>query len=348
MIEAIRKAVTGASLTQEEARDAAEQIMRGEATDAQVAALLTALRMKGETVAEVVGFAQALRANVMPVAAKRAPLLDTCGTGGSAFRVFNVSTAAAFVAAAAGIAVAKHGNRSVSGVCGSADVLEALGVRIDRTPAQVADCIDAVGIGFLFAAKHHPAMKYAAAPRREIGVRTIFNLVGPLTNPAGASLQVMGVYESHLCELAAGALRELGSERAFVFHGEIGLDEIATIGPTRVCELRGGKITDFTLTRRDFGLPEAEPEAEDLAPAATPAENAALLLSVLDPNSANDRATRARREIVAVNAAAALVVSGQAGDWRDGMAQAATLLASGAALQKLDALIAFTAKTARE
>ena len=192
IIEAIRKVVTGESLTQDEARRVANGIMGGKATSAQIAALLVALRMKGETVAEVAGFAEAMRENVTPVAAKRTPLLDTCGTGGSAFRVFNVSTAAAFVAAAAGIAVAKHGNRSISGVCGSADVLEALGVRIDLTPAQVAACIDEIGIGFLFAAAHHPAMKQASGPRREIGVRSIFNLVGPLTNPAGATLADYG------------------------------------------------------------------------------------------------------------------------------------------------------------
>lgn len=333
----------GESLTRNEARNAANGIMRGEASPAQIAALLVGLRMKGETVAEVAGFAQAMRENVLPVAAKSAPLLDTCGTGGSAFRVFNVSTAAAFVASAAGVVVAKHGNRSVSGVCGSADVLEALGVRIDLTPAQVAGCIDEIGIGFLFAAAHHPAMKQASGPRREIGIRSIFNLVGPLTNPAGAIWQVMGVYDSHLCELAAGALRELGSERAFVFHGEIGLDEIATIGPTRVCELQNSKITEHTLTRRDFGLPDAEPDAADLAPGATPAENAALLRSVLDPNG-EGRAARAQRELVAVNASAALYVSGQAESWRHGMDRANEILASGAALQKLNALIEFTQK----
>ena len=341
MIEAIRKVVAGEALTRDEARDAANTIMRGEATDAQIAALLIGLRMKGETVAEVAGFAQAMRENVTPVRARRAPLLDTCGTGGGAFRVFNVSTAAAFVAAAAGIAVAKHGNRSVSGVCGSADVLEALNVRIDLAPAQVAACIDEISVGFLFAATHHPAMKRASGPRREIGIRSIFNLVGPLTNPAGASLQVMGVYDSHLCERAAGALRELGSERAFVFHGEIGLDEIATIGPTRVCELRDGKITEATLTRRDFGLNASEPDAADLAPGAAPADNAAILRSVLDPNIA-DRATRARRELVAVNASAALLVSGRADSWREGTERASALLASGDALRKLDALIEFT------
>ena len=341
MIEAIRKIVASKSLTQDEAKNSANAIMSGEATDAQIAALLVGLRMKGETVAEVAGFAQAMRERVTPVTAKRTPLLDTCGTGGSTFRVFNVSTAAAFIAAAAGIAVAKHGNRSISGVCGSADALEALGVRLEVSPAQVAACIDALGIGFLFAPAHHPAMKHAGGPRREIGVRSIFNLVGPLTNPAGASLQIMGVYDSHLCELAAGALRELGSERALVVHGEIGLDEIATIGPTRVCELRGGKIEDYTLTRRDFGLSAQEPDAADLAPGPDPAENAALLRDVLNPRK-DDRATRARRELAAVNASAALYVSGQAESWRDGREQAEALLASGAALQKLNALIEFT------
>ena len=341
IVAAIRKIAAGHALTREEARDAANAIMSGEATPAQIAALLVGLRMKGETVAEVAGFAQAMRERVTPVVSSRTPLLDTCGTGGGAFRVFNVSTAAAFVAAAAGIAVAKHGNRSISGVCGSADVLEALGVRIELSPAQIAVCLDRLGVGFLFAPAHHPAMKHASGPRREIGIRSVFNLVGPLVNPAGAALQLMGVYDSHLCELAAGALRELGSQRALVVHGEIGLDEIATIGPTRVCELRDGSIADYTLTRRDFGLSDAEPDAALLAPGATPEENAAFLRAVLDPKR-DDAATRAQRELVAVNASAALYVGGQAENWRNGMERVHALLASGAALQKLNALIEFT------
>ena len=204
--DALRKIVAGQSLTREEARQAIMSVMDGLATPAQIGALLVALRMKGETVEEVTGCVEAMKARVVPVRPTSAPLLDTCGTGGSAFRVFNVSTAAAFVASAAGAAVAKHGNRAMSGICGSADVLEALGVRVVLTPEQCAECIDAVGIGFLFAPHHHPAMKQVVGPRREIGVRSIFNLLGPLTNPAGAARQVMGVYEGRLTSLAAGAL----------------------------------------------------------------------------------------------------------------------------------------------
>lgn len=217
--EALNKLIERQHLTREEAHALLDAVMEGRATPAQIGALLVALRMKGETVEEVTGFALGMRARVVPVRAQRAPLLDTCGTGGSRFRVFNVSTCAAFVAAAAGIPVAKHGNRAMSGVCGSADVLEALGVKIHLTPEQCAACIDTVGIGFLFAQQHHPAMKQVSGPRREIGVRSIFNLLGPLTNPAGAARQVMGVYDAALCPLAAGALRALGSERALVLHG---------------------------------------------------------------------------------------------------------------------------------
>ena len=208
-------------------------------------------------------------------------MLDTCGTGGSTFRVFNVSTAAAFVAVAAGAVVAKHGNRAMTSICGSADVLEALGIRVVLTPEQCADCIDSVGIGFLFAPHHHPAMKQVSAPRREIGVRSVFNLLGPLTNPAGATRQVMGVYEARLTTLAAGALRELGSERALVLHAEIGLDEISTIGVTQISELRGGEVRDYVLTPRDLGLDSPEPDPEALAPGATPEENAVILREAL-------------------------------------------------------------------
>jgi anthranilate phosphoribosyltransferase len=342
--DALRKVVAGEHLTREEARAAVIAIMDGLATPAQIGALLVALRMKGETVEEVTGFATEMRARVVPVRPQRSPLIDTCGTGGSTFRVFNVSTAAAFVAGAAGLAIAKHGNRAMSGICGSADVLEALGVRVGLTPQQNAACIDAVGIGFLFAPHHHPAMKQVSAPRREIGVRTIFNLLGPLTNPAGATRQAMGVYHPALCPLAAGALRELGSERAIVMHGEIGLDEIATIGPTRISELRDGQVTDYTLMPRDLGLPGPEPCPEAIAPAATPEANAALIREVL-AGKADDAAAKARRDLVAVNAAAALRVGGLAESWPDSVQLAQSLLASGKALAVLDNLIAFTKTT---
>jgi anthranilate phosphoribosyltransferase len=339
--DAIRKLVDGYHLTREEAAAAVSAVMDGLATPAQIGALLIALRIRGETVDEVAGFAEGMRARVVPVRPRRAPLLDTCGTGGNTFRVFNVSTAAAFVAAAAGIPVAKHGNRAMSGVCGSADVLEALGVRVHLTPEQCAACIDEVGIGFLFAPNHHPAMKQVGGPRREIGVRTIFNLLGPLSNPAGATLQAMGVYDAALCPLAAGALRDLGSQRAIVLHGDIGICEIATIGTTQVSELRDGMVTNYTLTPRDLGLDGPEPRPEDLAAAPTPEENAQILREVLG-GAADAAPTVARRNLVAVNAAASLRVAGRAESWPEAVLQAQSLLASGKALTTLERLVAFT------
>ncbi|HLV78853.1 MAG TPA: anthranilate phosphoribosyltransferase [Chthonomonadaceae bacterium] len=343
--DALRKIVSGQHLTREEAEAAVLCMMEGQATAAQVGALLIALRMKGETVEEVAGFARGMRARVVAVPARRRPLLDTCGTGGSAFRTFNVSTAAAFVAAAAGAAVAKHGNRAISGVCGSADVLEALGVRVGLSPEACAACIDEVGVGFLFAPAHHPAMKQVSGPRRELGVRTVFNLLGPLTNPAGATHQVMGVYDADLLPLAAGALRELGSVGAIILHGQIGLDEMSTLGPTRVCELRDGLITETILTPRDLGLTGPEPCPEDLAPAPTPEENAALVREVL-AGQADDRPARARRDLVAVNAAAALRVCGLAESWPEAVRRAHQVIASGEPLALLDRLAAFTASLA--
>lgn len=339
---ALRKIVAGKHLTRQEAEEVVTLMMDGQTTQAQIGAILIALRMKGETVEEVAGFARGMRARVVSVPARRRPLLDTCGTGGSAFRTFNVSTAAAFVAAAAGVAVAKHGNRAITGVCGSADVLEALGVRVGLAPEACAACIDEVGVGFLFAPAHHPAMKQVNGPRREVGVRTIFNLLGPLTNPAGATHQVMGVYDPDLISLAAGALRDLGSHRAIVLHAQIGLDEISTIGPTRLCELRDGQITESILTPRDLGLEGPEPCPEDLAPAATPEENAALVRETL-AGQADSRPALARRDLVAVNAAAALRVCGLAESWPDAVRLARQMIASGEALALLDRLAAFTA-----
>ncbi len=339
--DALYKIVQGHSLSREEARQALTAVMDGQATPAQIGALLIGLRMKGETVEEVTGFVEAMRSRLVPVRPKAALLLDTCGTGGSSFRVFNVSTAASFVAAAAGISVAKHGNRAMTGVCGSADVLEALGVRVALTPEQCAECIDTTGIGFLFAPHHHPAMKQVSGPRREIGVRSIFNLLGPLTNPAGATRQVMGVYEASLTSLAAGALQALGSERALVVHAEIGLDEISTIGPTRVSELRDGEVRDYVLTPRDLGIEGVEPNPIYLAPASTAEENAAILLEVLSGRG-DDGPNAARRMLVAVNAAASLRVSGLAEAWPDAVRLAQSILASGAAMRKAEQLARFT------
>ena len=333
----MHKLIDRRDLTGDEAAQVMTLLMEGQATPAQVGALLLALRMKGETVEEVTAFARVMRAHVVPVVPHCAPLLDTCGTGGSRFRVFNVSTAAAFVLAASGAFVAKHGNRAMSGVCGSADVLEALGVRVNLSSEQNARCIDQVGIGFLFAPGHHPSMRHVGGARREIGVRSVFNLLGPLTNPAGATLQTLGVYDKRLCALAAGALRDLGSQRALVMHGDIGLDEISTIGITHVSELRDGEIEHYTLNPADLTLLNSEPCAADLAPRATPQENALLLRDALGGADSTD-AERARQDLVAVNAAASLRVCGLADAWPDAVTMARDILRSGAALTVLDNL----------
>jgi len=340
----LRHITNGRHLTADEASGTMRSLIDGLATPAQIGALLIALRMKGETVTEVASFAREMRLRLVPVTPKRRPLLDTCGTGGSACRVFNVSTAAAFIVAETGVGVAKHGNRAVSGVCGSADVLEALGVRIDLAPEHCANCIDVLGIGFLFAPAHHPALRYVSGPRRELGVRTVFNLLGPLSNPAGATLHVMGVYDGELCPLAAGALRELGSDRAVVVHGEIGMGEISTIGPTRISELRDRSISHYVLTPADLGLHGPEPALMDIAPAPTAAANADLLRNVLGGHDSDWRA-RSRRNLIAVNVAAALRVAGITEDWPAGVEHAQDLLSSGCGLQVLDRLAAFTQDT---
>jgi anthranilate phosphoribosyltransferase len=337
MQETIRRLVARQNLERTEAAELMCALMDGQASPAQVGGLLVALRMKGETLDEVTGFAQAMRSRLIAVTPKRRPLLDTCGTGGSATKVFNVSTAAAFVAASAGIAVAKHGNRAVSGVCGSADVLEALGIRIDLSPDQVAGCIDEVGLGFLFAPALHPALRHVGGPRRELGVRTLFNLLGPLANPARAQWQVMGVYDSSLCDLAARALRELGSDRAIVVHADIGMGEISTVGATHVCELREGEVRSYRLTRSDLGLSGHEPDPVDFAPASTPAVNAGLVIAALEPDP-RDAAVAARRELIAVNAGAAFRVAGMAGDWVEAVAMAQEQIASGAPLELIGRL----------
>lgn len=342
MVQQVIKLVSnGVNLTGEQAENAAIELMQGSASPAQIGALLIALKMKGETIEEVTGFARAMRSHVVPVHCERTNIIDTCGTGGSEFRVFNVSTGAAFVAAAAGITVAKHGNRAVTGICGSADVLEALGVSVDLTPEQSAECLHEIGMCFLFAQLHHPAMKNVNLPRREIGIRTLFNLLGPLTNPAGAKRQVMGVYAAALCPLAAGALRELGSERAIIVHGEIGLDEIATIGRTYVSELRDGEIFNYELTPHDLGLTDVEPDPIDLRPVATSAENAALLQEILT-GSAKSRAAISRRDLIAVNAAATLRISDQAESWPDAVDMAQGIIATGKPFKILEKLAAFT------
>ncbi|MGC8782294.1 MAG: anthranilate phosphoribosyltransferase [Anaerolineae bacterium] len=329
----IGKLLQGQHLSEHEAESAMEIIMTGNATPAQIGGYLVALRMKGETVEEITGSARAMRNQAMRVLLSAAgPVLDTAGTGGDGAHTFNVSTTAAFVIAGAGYKVAKHGNRAASSRCGSADVLAALGVNLDLTPEQVAACIQTVGIGFLFAPKFHPAMRYAIGPRRELGTRTVFNLLGPLTNPAGATHQLIGVYDPQLTTVMAEVLAALGGRAAFVVHGADGLDELTTGGLNRVSHLREGRVRTYELDPTDLGLRRARPE--DLR-GGDPTENAAILRAIL---AGQDRSPR--RDVVLLNAAAALAV--EHGDLRGGLREAERSLDSGAALDKLEALIALS------
>jgi anthranilate phosphoribosyltransferase len=341
--DAIQKAVTGEDLSRVEAEAAMEQILSGSSSDAQIAAFLTALRMKGETVDELVGFATAMRRHAAvifrPLARTAdAALVDTCGTGGDARGTFNISTAAAFVVAGAGVRVAKHGNRSVSSRCGSADVLEHFGVRMDLSPERVSQAIDEIGIGFLFAPAVHAATRHATPVRRELRMRTVFNLLGPLTNPAGATAQVVGVYSADLTELVARALGELGVRRAFVVHGADGLDEISISGETAIAELRDGIVRSYTVTPEDFGLRRAPLESIQGGDAK---HNAEIIHKILG-RSMLYRPHGAHREIVLANAAAALVAAGRATDFLDGVNIAAKSIDSGAARERLDALVGFS------
>lgn len=330
----LAKLIQRQNLSTEESEQAMRVIMSGQATPAQIGAYLVALRMKGETVDEIAGSARAMRAVAAPVVlpVNGAPLLDTAGTGGDGKHTFNISTAAAFVIAGTGRRVAKHGNRAASSKCGSADVLAALGVNLDLTPEQVGQCIEALGIGFLFAPKFHPAMKYAIGPRRELGQRTIFNLLGPLTNPAGATHQLIGVYDPALTEPLARVLGELGGRAAMVVHGYGGLDELTTAGPNRVSHLRDGQVASYELEPGEFGLQPAG--HEDLL-GGDPPQNARLLRDLL---AGKDRSPR--RDVVLLNAAAALAA--ESGDLPAGLQSARESLDSGAALDKLEALVVYS------
>ena len=321
-------------LSKEDMLDVMHQIMQGELTPVQIAGILIGLRTKGETVTEIAAAAQVMRelSTKVPVASTE-HLVDTCGTGGDGAHTFNISTASAFVAAAAGAKVAKHGGRSVSSTCGSADVLEALGVNVNLTPGQVARSVQEIGVGFMFAPNHHSAMKHAAPVRRELGVRTLFNLLGPMTNPAGAKNQVMGVFHRDLVPKLAHVLKELGSRHVMVLHAADGLDEISLGSDTHVAELRGGEITEYTLNPRQFGL-DACP-SQKLAVHNIDEAKAMLLASL--GNQAG-----AARDIVALNAGAAIYVSGAAASLSEGIAQAQAVIESGAANAKLEALAAFS------
>ncbi|TMF88044.1 MAG: anthranilate phosphoribosyltransferase [Chloroflexi bacterium] len=330
MIEQISKLVRGESLTETEASAAMEKIMSGDATPAQIAGFVVALRIKGESADELTGLARAARANATPIDAGEG-LLDTCGTGGDGTGTFNISTLAAIVAAAAGARVAKHGNRAASSVCGSADVLEALGVKIDLGAEGVTRCIREAGIGFLFAPVFHPSFRYATGPRRELGVRTVFNILGPLCNPAGASRQALGVADGALAATMAEVLARLGVERALVFHAEDGMDELSTVAPSTVIEINADERREYRLDPGELGLRAAS--AADVR-GGDAAENAAIARDVLSG------AGGPRRDIVLLNAAAALRVAGLAGDWQEGMAAAAEAIDSGKAAATLERWVA--------
>ena len=332
---AIARAVAREDLSRDLAQASMEQILAGEATAAQIAALAIALRMKGETPDEIAGMAEAMRRRVPPLRTRRAPLIDTCGTGGSessGVSKFNISTTVAIVVASCGVAVAKHGNRAVSSRTGSADVLEALGVRLDLTPESAARSVDHLGITFLFAPNYHSAMRNAAGARREMGVRTVFNLLGPLTNPAGATRQLVGVYADTYVSTLAEVLRQLGSERAMIVHGSDGMDELTVFGPNHVAELGDGKIREFTLDPKDLGLAHTDRAA---VVGGSPQENAARVRAVL----AGEKGPA--RDIVVLNAAAALVVAGVAPDLPAGVERAQRALDRGEAARKLAELAAF-------
>ena len=320
MIESIAKLVRCESLTEAEASAAFETIMRGDATPIQIAGFIVALRMKGETVDEITGFARTARAMATPIEVD-GDLLDTCGTGGDGLATFNISTLAAIVAAACGVKVAKHGNRAASSLCGSADVLEQLGVKIDLGPEGVARCIDEAGIGFLFAPIFHPSFRFAGLPRKELGVRTVFNVLGPLCNPAGARYQALGVADANLAGKMADVLARLGAERAIVFHAGNGMDELSASGPSLVIEIDGGR-KEYQLDPSDLGLKAASPES---VRGGGPEENARIAREILDG------ATGPRRDVVLLNASAALRAAGRAKDWREGIGAAAEAIDSGRA-----------------
>jgi anthranilate phosphoribosyltransferase len=331
--EALARLLEGRDLTRAQARDVMGEIMRGEATPAQIGGFLVALRLKGETAAEIAGCAEAMRAHVLAVRPKRQDLVDTAGTGGDGAGTFNISTAAALVAAAAGAAVAKHGNRAVSSASGSADVLEALGFELELPAERIERSIDELGFGFLFAPSHHPAMRHAAPVRRELAARTVFNVLGPLTNPAGARAQVVGVYSAELVPTIATVLARLGARRAFVVHGAGGIDELSPAGTNLVCEVAGGKVRRRQIDPREFGVPRCKPR--DLA-GGSPAENAATIRDIFAG------AGGPKREAVLLNAAGAIAAGGHARDLEEGYRVATEAVDSGSAGERLEELIAFS------
>ena len=333
--EAIAKVVEKKDLTEDEMASVMREIMEAKATPAQIASIITALRMKGETVDEITGAARVMREKALKIKTKASVIVDTCGTGGDESFTFNISTAAAFVTAGAGLTVAKHGNRSVSSKSGSADVLKSLGVNIEAEVERVEECLDNIGIGFLFAPMMHGAMKHAAPVRREIGIRTIFNILGPLTNPAGAQYQVLGVYRSELTEVLANVLKNLGSTRAFVVSGNDGLDEITLTSETKVSELKDGKVNTYSIKPEEFGITRCklfELQGGD------PDDNARIIREILKGDKG------AKRDVVVLNAAAAIAASGKAKDIAESIKLAEEAIDSGKALEKLERLVEITNK----
>jgi len=333
IVDGIRKVVEGGNLSREEALAVMGQIMDGEASPAQISSFITALRMKGETAEEVTGFAMAMRRRIVPLPVDGKGLLDTCGTGGDGGKTFNISTAAAIVAAAGGATVAKHGNRAVSGQSGSADVLEALGIRTQLRPEQVGQCLDRTGFAFFFAPYFHPAMKHAVGPRREIRIRTVFNLLGPLTNPAGAEAQIVGVYDVRLLETIPEVLANLGVRRAMVVSSQDGLDEVSVSAETHVAELRDGQIRRYVIGPEQLGL-----HRHPLASVAggPPEHNARIIQDIFQGRQGGPR------DIVLANAGAALYIADKASDWQEGVVLAARLLDSGTAWEKLQQICRVT------
>jgi anthranilate phosphoribosyltransferase len=330
---AIAHVLEGKSLSREEAREAMGAIMTGEATQAQIAGLVTALRLKGETADEIAGFAEAIREQAVPCRPQRTDLVDTAGTGGDGLRTLNISTAAALVAAAAGAGVAKHGNRAVSSASGSADVLEALGFDLEQEPERIAQSIDELGFGFLFAPAHHPGFRHAAPVRKELGVRTVFNVLGPLTNPAGARAQVVGVYARSLARTIADVLALLGAQRAFVVHGAGGLDELSPSGENLVCEVVDGDVREYMLDPRELGIPRSSPRE---LRGGSPEENADAIRQIFSGEQGPPR------DAVVLNAAGAIAAGGHAEDLAEALPLATQAIDSGAAAERLEALIAFS------
>jgi anthranilate phosphoribosyltransferase len=335
--QALQQVLDGRDLSRDQTREVMGEIMSGDATPAQIGGFLVALRAKGETPDEIAGCAEAMRAHVLPVRPRRDDLVDTAGTGGDGAHTINISTAAALVAAAAGAAVAKHGNRAVSSQCGSADVLEALGFTLEQEPERIEQSIDELGFGFLFAPSHHPAMRHAAPVRKELATRTVFNVLGPLTNPAGARAQVVGVYSEELVRTIAEVLARLGARRAFVVHGAGGIDELSPVGTNLVAEVRDGSVRERTLDpEAELGLPRCS--VEELR-GGTPAENATALRDVFAGGDGG------RRSAVLLNAAGAIAAAGHAADLREGLELAREAIDSGAAAERLERLITFSRQT---